>query len=116
MDLEASSEDTASIKSLAQACEQHLKRLSEIEKFPGHTPAGEGYWASRQFAEFNLWCSKIGMSGEGHRSLDYRLKDVPEICSFIKRLLLWLEQDLKGWYPLPLARHAIIKNRVNRDK
>ncbi|KAF8867424.1 hypothetical protein BDZ45DRAFT_734690 [Acephala macrosclerotiorum] len=97
MKLEADPKDTASLRHLAQACEKHLRKLSQDEEAEAQedvAKAREGYWASRQFAEFNLWCAKVGVNGEGLRSLDVRLKDVPEICELLRHLLQSVERDL----------------------
>jgi hypothetical protein len=55
---------------------------------------GDGFWASGQIADFNLWCSKLGVDAQGTRSIDVRLKDVPEICAIILYLLKELKHDL----------------------
>ncbi|KAN0082027.1 hypothetical protein V8E54_003325 [Elaphomyces granulatus] len=95
MELEADPKDTACLKHLAQACEKYLRKLSQDEEAQEDiAKAREGYWASRQFAEFNVWCAKVGVNGEGLRSIDVRLKDVPEICELLRHLLQSLERDL----------------------
>ncbi|CZR68612.1 uncharacterized protein PAC_18511 [Phialocephala subalpina] len=101
MEFEADPKDTASLKHLAQACERHLREVLRGEEVQEDiVKAREGHWASRQFAEFNLWCAKVGVSGEGLKSIDLRLKDVPEICELLRKLLQSLERDLNGWQPL----------------
>jgi hypothetical protein len=100
MKSEADPKDTATLKHLAQACErQLLEALRDEEAQEDIVKAREGHWASRQFAEFNLWCTKVGVNGEGLKSIDVRLKDVPEICELFRKLLHSLEQDLNGWQP-----------------
>jgi hypothetical protein len=92
--------DTASLKRLAQSCAIHLQTFSDSEQ-ECHTSqeSSDGFWASRQSAEFNMWCAKVGILGEGHRSLDIRLKDVPEIFELLMHLLESLQSDLNGWTP-----------------
>jgi hypothetical protein len=98
MEFEADPKDTASLKHLAQACERHMREvLRDEEAQEDIVKAREGHWGSRQFAEFNLWCAKVGVSGEGLKSIDVRLKDVPEICELLRKLLQSLERDLNGW-------------------
>lgn len=104
MDLEheADPQDTVSLKQIAQACEKHLHRLLRDEEAQEDTiKAKEGHWASRQFAEFNLWCAKVGVNGEGLRSIDVRLKDVPEICGLLRHLVQSLERDFNGGHSPP---------------
>ncbi|KAF6788995.1 Kinesin light chain 5 [Colletotrichum sojae] len=79
-DSEADPETTANLKDLAQACSRSLKRALAEEGAQEATVAAEkGFWASRQFAEFNLWCTKTGIHAQGLRSIHARLKDVPDI-------------------------------------
>jgi len=89
--------DTASLKHLAETCASYLLKLSqdELAKKVGGEKR-DGFWALRQSAELNMWCTKVGVFGEGSRSLDVRLKDVPEICERLKLLLESLECDLNG--------------------
>ncbi|PON25383.1 hypothetical protein TGAM01_v205677 [Trichoderma gamsii] len=94
---EAVSEDTSNLGHVALACQIHLQELlKEGESQEDATKAGEGYmyWASRQSAEFNLWCTKVGVYGEGLRAIDVRLKDIPGIFELLTQLLQSLEHDL----------------------
>ncbi len=94
---EADPQDTAKLKQIAQACERGLYKLLQAEEAKDDMlKSGEVHWASRQFAEFNLWCAKVGVHGQGLRSIDIRLKDVPEILDLIRHLLESLERDLNG--------------------
>lgn len=98
-DSEADPETTANLKDLAQACLKSLKRaLAEEEAQEATVAAKKGFWASRQFAGFHLWCAKIGVNARGLRSFDARLKDVPDVCNLIRRLVQSLERDLNGDY------------------
>lgn len=104
---EAMPEDTSSFGHVALACQTHLQELLKKEESQENAAkAGEGYmyWASRQSAEFNIWCTKVGVYGEGLRAIDVRLKDVPGIFELLKQLLQSLEHDLAG---CPLYSHAI---------
>ena len=95
--MEADPEQITSLKHLAQDCEKRLQKLSQDEEAQEDTvKTREGYWVSRQLAELNLWCAKVGVNGEGLRSIDARLKDVPEICKLLRHLLQSLERDLNG--------------------
>lgn len=77
--------------------------------------AKEGHWTMRQYAEFNLWCTKIGVDGQGLRSIDVRLKDVPEICWFIRSLLSSLASDLKGQFHHQSTSFRMLISYDNRD-
>ncbi|KAL7919843.1 hypothetical protein ACQKWADRAFT_300213 [Trichoderma austrokoningii] len=90
-------EDTSSLGHFALACQTRLQELlKEEESQEDAAKAKEGYmfWASRQSAEFNLWCTKVGIHDEGPRAIDVRLKDVPGIFELLKQLLQSLERDL----------------------
>ncbi|KAJ3549807.1 hypothetical protein NM208_g305 [Fusarium decemcellulare] len=93
---EVAPEDTASLKQAAEICQKHLETLRRNEEQQDDKDeTGGGYWASHQFSEFNLWCVKVGVYGQGLRSLDVRLKDVPEICNLLRGLLESLKQDFE---------------------
>lgn len=95
--MEAKPDDTASLKKLAQDCETRLRRLSrEEEAQKDIAKPKDGYWTSHQVIEFNLWCTKVGVYSEGLRSIDLRLKDVPEICEILRNLLQSLKRDITG--------------------
>ncbi|KAH7127825.1 hypothetical protein B0J13DRAFT_627556 [Dactylonectria estremocensis] len=94
--MEATPEDTASLKKLAQDCEIRLQTLArEEEAHQGDTKPKDGTWASHQAIEFSLWCTKVGVHSEGRWSVDIRLKDVPEICDILRNLLQALKSDLE---------------------
>ncbi|KAL7893947.1 hypothetical protein HDV63DRAFT_163975 [Trichoderma sp. SZMC 28014] len=93
--LEVMSENDSSLGHVALACQIHLQELLREEEFQEDAAkARDGFWASRQSAEFNLWCSKVGVYGEGLRAINVRLKDVPGIFELLKQLLQSLEHDL----------------------
>lgn len=97
MDFEADVDEITSLQYLAQGCRSRFKNLLQHEDSRDEDlVAKEGHWAMRQHAEFNLWCTKVGVDGQGLRSIDVRLKDVPEICRFIRSLLNSLDSDLDG--------------------
>jgi hypothetical protein len=104
---ETDPKDTASLKNLAETCAAQLQKLSENEQVEQVSCGpNDGFWASRRSAEFNMWCAKVGVFGEGSRSLDVRLKDVPEICELLMHLLKSLEGDLNGWAPVSRVEMA----------
>lgn len=97
MEIEADVDEIASLQNLAQSCKSLLKHLLQDESSQKEDLiAQEGHWAMRQYVEFNLWCTKVGVDGQGLRSIDVRLKDVPEICWFIRSLLNSLMSDLES--------------------
>lgn len=97
MEFETDVDEITSLQNLAQGCRSRLKNLLQDEGLRNEDlVAKEGHWAMRQYAEFNLWCTKVGVDGQGLRSIDVRLKDVPEICWFIRSLLNSLASDLNG--------------------
>ncbi|KAF1829668.1 hypothetical protein BDW02DRAFT_560658, partial [Decorospora gaudefroyi] len=94
-DLEADPQATLSLKHLAQACIEKFEHLSQHEATEEFVFFREhSFWASQQSAEFNLWCAKVGVHAEGQKSIDVRLKDVPEICELFLQLLQSLHLDL----------------------
>ncbi len=88
---------TARLETLAQDCSKQFNDLSLHEQDQDDTGSStiDRFWALRQSADFNLWCSKLGVDIEGHRSIDFRLKDVPEICDILFQLLQSLQADLE---------------------
>jgi hypothetical protein len=95
MDPEVDPEQTFSLRRLAQTCVEQFQQLSlrgERERF--NATGRNGFWLSRQVAEFNTWCSRTNIHSEGLRSIDVRLKDVPEICDILLQLLRSLSLDL----------------------
>ncbi len=76
-----------SIAHQAAGCQTMLQQLFEETK--------EDDWVGRQMAELNVWCAKLGVDDQGHRSIDFRLKDVPEMCDAIGLLLQSLRFDLE---------------------
>lgn len=97
MEFEADLKDTTSLKHIAQTCAKQLQKLSQDEETQEDSvKARDGFWASRQSAELNLWCAKIGVNDEGLRSTNVRLKDVPEICELLLHLLQSLQCALHG--------------------
>ncbi|KAI9147010.1 Ankyrin repeat domain-containing protein [Paramyrothecium foliicola] len=105
---ETEAKNTANLKQLADECGKRLDQALRHEQMQDEVvQAKAGHWASRQFAEFNLWCSKVGIHGEGPRSIDVRLKDVPEICALLRQLLQSLHRDLNELQnPLQLSSES----------
>ena len=95
MDPETNVADTASLRYLAQDCAQRfgaLLRIEDAQDTEANTQGG--YWVSRCFADFNMWCARLGVHCEGIRSIDVRLKDIPETCNMLLLLLMSLHRDL----------------------
>ncbi|KAH8665486.1 hypothetical protein BGZ61DRAFT_140648 [Ilyonectria robusta] len=95
---------------LAMQCREVLKNLLSacLEK---DSKRQESQLVSRQLAEFNIWCSKIGVNKPGQQSLDYRLKDLPDTSKLIGGLLEVLKQDLQRLRePEILHQHAKVES------
>ncbi|EJT76976.1 hypothetical protein GGTG_06890 [Gaeumannomyces tritici R3-111a-1] len=52
-------------------------------------------------AEFNIWCTKLGVNEPGYRAIDFRLKGVPQICDAINLMLQSLRLDLGRLLAVP---------------
>jgi hypothetical protein len=66
MDPEADPEEIGSLKNHAQGVVEYFTHLSQHEETGDNLFAGyDAFWASRQSAEFNLWCAKVGIFTEG---------------------------------------------------
>ena len=119
MDPEADPKETASLRHLSLTCAKQFQQLSKNEETVENShkkqnkheslsyddTATDRFWASRLAVEFNLWCARIGVHAEGLRSIDVRLKDVPEICKLLLHLLQALHSDLNGWLSSHLRRY-----------
>ncbi|KAK4063855.1 hypothetical protein Trihar35433_8563 [Trichoderma harzianum] len=96
LEYEVGPEDTTRLRDLALVCKRYLQKfLKDEEAKDDKVKVRDEYWASSQCIEFNLWCTKVGVYGEGLRSIDVRLKDVPKIFELLKQLLQSLERDLE---------------------
>lgn len=51
-------------------------------------------WAEDQMARFNLWVTNLGIFALGHASVEYRLRDYPEIYNLVLQLLEALHANL----------------------
>ncbi|RMJ18403.1 hypothetical protein CDV36_001941 [Fusarium kuroshium] len=115
---EATPEVVAGLKQLARSCEEHLRTLlrNEEERNDAYE-SKEGHWASHHFSEFNLWCAKVGVHGEGLRSLEVRLKDVPEICNLLRAHLQSLKKDLEDLQkPIAVPKEASLPREVSYNE
>ena len=89
--------DMISLEDCAKRCKRYLQELVWDEEMRDiKIRVREGHWAHRQFAQFNSWCSKVGIAGEGIKSFAFRLKDVPEIYHNFKLLMGPFEMILRG--------------------
>jgi hypothetical protein len=100
MDAETSPDDLTSLRALATSSAQLFARIIQAEE--EDSGQGHGFWASRQVVEFNLWCDRVGVHAEGVRSIDVRLKDVPEICAMLLLLFRSLHRCLRSLLDLQL--------------
>ncbi|KAG4432743.1 hypothetical protein IFR05_011773 [Cadophora sp. M221] len=90
-----------SITSIAMKCREELESLPLSEKNP---------WVKDQSAQFNIWVANAGVLGVGHRSLDFKLKELPDIKALIEQLLSSLATDLlKLRRPVGQDLPAVIK-------
>ncbi|PNP50355.1 hypothetical protein THARTR1_08959 [Trichoderma harzianum] len=95
---EVDPEDTTRLRNTALGCKNHIQELLKNEEAQDDAiSVRQGYWASRQCFEFNLWCSMVGVYGEGLQAMDVRLKDVPVIFKLLEQGLQSLERYLEGF-------------------
>lgn len=83
-------ENARSLAARSLACREQLKKLSCLSQDDQQPDA----WARDQAAQFNMWAANAGVFAEMHRSLDFRLKDIPETRELIALLLQALEKDI----------------------
>jgi len=94
--METSGANIVSLALQAIQCRTALQKLYQDEHKRVFAGASPNNWASYQVAEFNVWCANIGILDEGTRSIEFRLRDVPELCELITLLLQTLKSDLRG--------------------
>ncbi|KAL6695705.1 hypothetical protein J3F84DRAFT_408721 [Trichoderma pleuroticola] len=93
---EVDPEDTTRLRNTALGCKNHIQELLKNEEAQDDAiSVRQGYWASRQCFEFNLWCTMVGVYGEGLQAMDVRLKDVPVIFKLLEQGLQSLERYLE---------------------
>lgn len=52
-------------------------------------------WSEDQLARFKLWIANLGVFANGHASIDYRLRDHPNVLSLITQQLNVLKVNLE---------------------
>jgi hypothetical protein len=58
-------------------------------------------WSEDQLARFKIWIANLGVFENGHASIDYRLRDHPDVLNLITQQLDVLKINLeKRTYPL----------------
>ncbi|KAL8418965.1 hypothetical protein RB594_002249 [Gaeumannomyces avenae] len=92
------SRSSGSLALQAAECQILLRYLKEKNDRHEHEPNER---VGRQMAEFNIWCTKLGVNEPGYRSIDFRLKDVPQICDAINLMLQSLRLDLGRLLAVP---------------
>lgn len=58
--------------------------------------AREDRWAEDQQGRFQIWAANIGVFARGHASLDYRLRDTPDILELIMQQVSILKGHLSS--------------------
>ncbi|KAF4614364.1 hypothetical protein G7Y89_g15373 [Cudoniella acicularis] len=53
-------------------------------------------WAQDQLTRFNVWANNIGVFAHGHASLDYRLRDAPDILDLMMQQVGVLRANLEA--------------------
>jgi hypothetical protein len=56
----------------------------------------ENGWAQDQLTRFNIWANNIGVFASGHASLDYRLRDAPDILDIMMQQVGLLQANLEA--------------------
>jgi hypothetical protein len=96
----------ASQECLALFKEYLLRSASTVESKHG--------WAESQVAAFLLWARSIGVFAQGRMSVDFRLKDYPDIQSTISDLLEALRISLQRCtFSLPELSSSNLHTHLN---
>lgn len=85
MENQASPEETRISAVLAEDC------IVLFNEFSGYQPE----WSEDQLARFKIWVANLGIFENGHSSIDYRLRDHPNILNLITRQLDVLKINLE---------------------
>jgi hypothetical protein len=56
----------------------------------------DNMWAQDQLTRFNIWVNNIGVFARGHASLDYRLRDAPDILDLMMQQVGVLSANLEA--------------------
>jgi hypothetical protein len=59
--------------------------------FSKHQPQ----WSEDQLARFNIWTANLGVFENGHASVDYRLRDHPDVLNLVIQQLDVLKINLE---------------------
>jgi hypothetical protein len=62
-----------------------------FNEFSKHQPQ----WSEDQLARFNIWIENLGVFENGHASVDYRLRDHPDILNLVTQQLDVLKINLE---------------------
>jgi hypothetical protein len=52
-------------------------------------------WSENQLARFNIWIANLGIFENGHASVDYRLRDHPDVLNLVIQQLDVLKINLQ---------------------
>ena len=62
-----------------------------LDKFSEYRPQ----WTEDQLARFNIWSTSLGVFENGHASIDYRLRDHPDVLNLVVSQLDVLRVNLE---------------------
>jgi hypothetical protein len=76
---------TRTTASLSEEC------IFLLDIFSEHQPR----WTEDQLARFKIWSASLGVFDSGHASIDYRLRDHPEVLNLVTQQLGVLRVNLE---------------------
>jgi len=77
--------DTRATVTLSEEC------IVLFDLFSEHQPR----WSEDQLARFKIWIANLGVFKNGHASIDYRLRDHPNVLNLITQQLDVLKINLE---------------------
>lgn len=84
---------------------------------PGDSSGEQTYEAlNDELGRFRIWAGNLGVFANGHASVDYRLRNDPDIKGIIERLLRRLEQNIRSLsQPEDFADNSYKRNQEDTD-
>ena len=82
-------DEQGEIRKRTEACQQLFMHCLATPSFSGT------YWIEDRQGEFNLWAASLKATSPGRASLDYRVRDNPDLRESICDLLAGLSEALE---------------------